>query len=607
MISKKIAGAVGLGATALGAAGSTMTSANLFELMENKEEAQQHLQQTSIVRNFAAAGNIVKRMLEILPNQGKIETIKLLKKIVTNNQEDALSQDEKILPILVENIMNGGNKVIVEITQLFKKILNYCSQCTYRKEVQNEIENKKKIIENIEVKSSNPQEILDLLEWILGMYKDYSNDLVYKTRLKDEYDLLYDTEVAKELYLFIERNYEDENIFKTIKALKENCKENGGKLIIRSDSDLDQSEMTIMNNIDSDPKKVLALVNKLLDTAKSNNIGGLKIIKELIEKTEFEILKDIEGVEGAEGFFKRKFAKGKKLKFKDTEYFQELFKTDNEESKTKFFDSQLEESLIKNYESKTKDLDKFCKLIIEGKGISKEDYLSLSKEDIDFDKNLKKAGIRYEDLVKQGEITDNVKKYMKRYIKEKEKNNINKIYSETAYGRRIVLNKLGYKYGSDSIISKVVEKLSKYSTLGSISTGAKVGAAAGPIGLVAGATIGALSSYVVKLGLIAAGNKLSTHDHVNPQLSGGILPSNDIKKAAIDSTIGLVGYGASEIIDELKHDKEEDIFDLAHNYVVDEVKDEAEDISEDLKEKMEKALNVKKDDNKNNNLNEKIS
>lgn len=87
MISKKIASAVGLGATAIGAAGGTMTSANLFNLMnnENKEEAQQHFQQISSVKKFAAAENIVKRMLEVLPNEGKVETIKTLKKIVSSS------------------------------------------------------------------------------------------------------------------------------------------------------------------------------------------------------------------------------------------------------------------------------------------------------------------------------------------------------------------------------------------------------------------------------------------------------------------------------------------------------------------------------------------
>lgn len=81
MINKKFASAVGLGATAIGAAGSTMTSANLFDLLENDKKAQdEYLKETIKVRNRAVAKNIIKEMLRLL-NYGSNNTSDLIEKL----------------------------------------------------------------------------------------------------------------------------------------------------------------------------------------------------------------------------------------------------------------------------------------------------------------------------------------------------------------------------------------------------------------------------------------------------------------------------------------------------------------------------------------------
>lgn len=123
LVSKKIAGTIGLGATAIGAAAGNMTSANLFDLMkDNKETQQQYLQQTLFTKNFAAAENIVKRMLEILPKEGRVETIKTLKKIV-NNSNDLTSEETNIV-----NNIDDPNSDPEEVLNLLKNLLNEAKQ-----------------------------------------------------------------------------------------------------------------------------------------------------------------------------------------------------------------------------------------------------------------------------------------------------------------------------------------------------------------------------------------------------------------------------------------------------------------------------------------------
>ena len=112
MINKKFASAVGLGATAIGAAGSTMTSANLFDLLKNDKKAQdEYLKETIKVRNRDVAKNIIKEMLRLL-NYGSNNTSDLIEKL-----KDAVDS-KKIYLVLLKILMTILGIVVIIVHQL---------------------------------------------------------------------------------------------------------------------------------------------------------------------------------------------------------------------------------------------------------------------------------------------------------------------------------------------------------------------------------------------------------------------------------------------------------------------------------------------------------
>lgn len=118
MINKKFASAVGLGATAIGAASSTMTSATLFDLMKNDKEAQNaYLQETKTIKYRAAAKNIIKKMLSVLDNgnNDKSDLIEKLKDAIdpTKNTNDA-SEKIDVTAVVIADVYDRPNGLLEE-------------------------------------------------------------------------------------------------------------------------------------------------------------------------------------------------------------------------------------------------------------------------------------------------------------------------------------------------------------------------------------------------------------------------------------------------------------------------------------------------------------
>ena len=215
MINKKFASAVGLGATAIGAAGSTMTSANLFDLLKNDKKAQdEYLKETIKVRNRAVAKNIIKEMLRLL-NYGSNNTSDLIEKL-----KDAVDS-KKNIPGASENI-----------DDYLRDSRDYSAPTNIVEEKWREIHKNKTFKvrnnnNNININNINDEE--DIEDIINNLYDNYdaTSDIVLDKVLdRAEKNLLSEKQVIKFLIentmvKVIEDGKEETKIFRETKTFKD--------------------------------------------------------------------------------------------------------------------------------------------------------------------------------------------------------------------------------------------------------------------------------------------------------------------------------------------------------------------------------------------------
>ena len=407
MINKKFASAVGLGATAIGAASSTMTSATLFDLMKNDKEAQNaYLQETKTIKYRAAAKNIIKKMLSVLDNgdNNKSDLIEKLKNKINKkkNINDA-SEKTDVTAMVIADVFDRPNGLLEEKWEKIDENKNFKKKQEHNNSNEKisleEYENRFSIIDSCLESISHDKKITnEEFNKLIENDKNFKNLLETKGITEDDL-VLNDNSIKNDAIPLKNKEI-------MIKFMEEYLKSQEKDLI---------NKLYNMNNDIGDIFKII------FDRAEKNSLSEKQVIKFLIENTMVKVGSDFKC-------------------FVETNNFKELFEIEKNEK-----DLLSKYSLVKScYESISSDkkltVEQFEKLKSEyGQNLIdfleentiKENELALTK---------KESRIQ-ESVLKNNKILEcvRIKTYVIAYLFDDESNNLKNVKFNIENDKKIIM------------------------------------------------------------------------------------------------------------------------------------------------------------------------
>ncbi len=417
MINKKFASAVGLGATAIGAASSTMTSATLFDLMKNDKEAQNaYLQETKTIKYRAAAKNIIKKMLSVLDNgnNDKSDLIEKLKDAIdpTKNTNDA-SEKIDVTAVVIADVYDRPNGLLEEKWEKIDENKNF------KKKQEHNNSNEKISLEEYENRFSIIDSCLESISYGKKITKENFDKLI-----KDKnFSSLLETKGITEDNLVLNDNSINNDIPAEkkkimIEFMEEYLKNQEGNLI---------DELYNMNDDIEDIFKII------FDRAEKNSLSEKQVIKFLIENTMVKVRSDCKC-------------------FVETDNFKELFEIEKNEK-----DALSKYLLVKScYESisngKKLTVEQFEKLKNEY-GINLRDFLgknTIKENDLELTKDESRI---QESVLKNNKLLGcvGIKNYVIGFLFDDESNNLKNVKFNIENDRKDIMTKYLKEKEEDAI------------------------------------------------------------------------------------------------------------------------------------------------------------
>ena len=295
-------------------------------------------------------------------------------------------------------------------------------------------------------------------------------------------------------------------------------------------SDVSSDNITNVSKIEQDVNES-SLIS--LGTPSANSS-----FEDSMDEQEFRILPEL--TLGDKGVFENE---EKVIEGYNEENWEENFKRDLQKLKSKEKNFYLDGNTP--FEKVLK-IDKYYEKILNGEGLTEDEFLTWEKEDPSF---LKELDLKYDQVVKGGKLDKIVKEKLRTHLKNLEQKRVENYYSNTLNGRIVVLNDLGYKdivAESGDLLYKALEF-----GLGKVATKAVGTLAGGPItGFLVGTVADAAVDYIVE----HLSNRFNKkHDTMHPELEKEIksmkerLGENLIKN--IDKK--LIGKPVSAVLDKV--------------------------------------------------------
>jgi|GEM_PF-4369656 len=123
MLSKKAAGLIGLGATVAGTTGGQLVSADLTDLIKDKNNKNRYIWEINQIRDWAAVSNVANKINDLISGKDDPEVI-----IVGNDNTVVNAIRETIANVSVNNVKTKLEKFKNDA----KGLKNYCNSTTYK-------------------------------------------------------------------------------------------------------------------------------------------------------------------------------------------------------------------------------------------------------------------------------------------------------------------------------------------------------------------------------------------------------------------------------------------------------------------------------------------